>query len=985
MSSPTFLYSSFILFFFSPLLILAQQPYMRQITDEEGLPSLTVYDIYQDQSDYLWITTDKGLSRYDGHQFKYYSYPQATQHPLLHIHADGKGGIWCSNSRQELYLLKGDSLFPFLAVKEMLRGQVALQYAFDQKSNLWVLSSNHLYQYRLDLNSWVTHELDLKTPYQAMLIDAHGQLWLNNKHRLLKITGKEDAEFDLHNLGLQATSSLSSGENIFLLQQQLKNQAAKVFQLKAEKFELIIAQLQLQPKGLLNDREGDLWIYGFGGLYWQENDNTQAKKIIDDIAVSKVIQDQEGNHWISTLGAGIYFMPQPQIRYFARNNSSLDVVKVSQLALNTENEIILGTEGQKHLVFSAKEETATAYYDSPILTSLDAMYWDSSSTALFSYQQDLYRFDQEKTSASASLTINSKVHEIQTYNKDHLLLASDFGPLVVRKDFKPLQDKLSSKWPQAKSVLEGKGLRLFPKTNCQAVFLEQSGSIWVATSDSLFLCQKNSCKPILDQKGNPIRARDIAQTEDGYIWLASVSQGLVGLKKGVVQFKFDRRQGLKSTKINSLAVDGNSLWLATDMGIQYLNSNRQSFSTYDKQDGLLSNEINDLLILNDEVWAASSKGLINFKQNLSSINAYPPPIYLQNFIVNGEKQALNELYQLNYDKNNISIEFQGIAYRAMQNFRYKYRLKGFSDVWYYVDGKASTLRFTALPSGHYLFEIRALNEDGVLSTEALRINFVIQPPFWQRWWFIAFIVAAITILISSLLWWRLLIRQRFLGRINILKMQALQAQMNPHFVFNALNAIQTLMLTDDPELAMSYLSKFAKLIRSIFNISGLPSIELSEEINFLQLYMALEKLRFGEGISIDFKIEPKLKQEEYYIPPLLIQPIVENSFKHGLLHKKTKGHLNIHLQKDGNLLYVLIEDDGVGRAKVKELNQWKMEDTQKQSSGLAITKSRLRLLKHEGIKTENPKITDLIDEDGNALGTRVELWIPFQKASKPTP
>lgn len=977
-----FLYSSIIFLLFLPLFVLAQQPYMRQITDEEGLPSLTVYDLYQDQNDYLWVATDKGLCRYDGHQFKYYSSPQTTQDPLFHIYSDDTGEIWCSNSQQELYQLLGDSLRLFQPVKKMLQGQKVLQYAFDQKSTLWILSENHLYQYRLDLDSWTEPQLDIQPPYRSISIDAKDQLWINNLQQLLKVGPKEEMKFELNNLELQTAYSLSFGDRVYLLQQQLQGQAAKVFQLKDDTFELIIPQLELQPKGLLQDREGDLWIYGFGGLYWQENDNPQAKKIIDEIAVSKVIQDQEGNHWISTLGAGIYFMPQPEIRYFARNNSSLDLVKVSQLALNSFNEIILGTEGQKHLIFSTKEDESTAYYESPMLTSLDAMHWDHSTNTLFTYQQALYQFNQVGV-ATASLLTNSNVHEIQTYDKEHLLLASDLGPLVVRKDFKLLQDSLLSKWPQAKLVLEGKGLLLYPKTNCQAVFVEQAGRIWVASSDSLFLCQQNSCIPILDQKGNPIRAIDITQTEDGYVWVASVSQGLLGLQEGAVQFTFDRRQGLKSTKINSLAVDGNSLWLATDMGILHLNSNRQNFSTYDKQDGLVSNEINDLLILDDEVWAASPKGLINFKQNLSSINAYPPPIYLRNFMVNGKKQALSEQYQLHYNENNISIEFQGIAYRAMQNFRYKYRLKGFSDVWYYIDGKASTLRFTALPSGHYLFEIRALNEDGVLSTEALKLNFVIQPPFWQRWWFIAIIVAAITILISSLLWWRLLIRQRFLGRINILKMQALQAQMNPHFVFNALNAIQTLMLTDDLELAMGYLNKFAKLIRSIFNISGLPAIELQEEINFLQLYMDLEKLRFGENISIDFRIDPKLEQEDFHIPPLLIQPIIENSFKHGLLHKKTKGQLNIYLQKDAGLLYVLIEDNGVGRDKVKELNQWKTEDTQKQSSGLSITTSRLQLLKHERHKTDNPKITDLRDEEGNALGTRVELWIPFQQASNP--
>jgi ligand-binding sensor domain-containing protein len=976
---PVKLPTHIVLFFLLllPLFSLAQQPYMRQITDEEGLPSLTVYDLYQDDKDYLWVGTDKGLCRYDGHQFQYYDIAEAEAKAIKEIYIDSRANIWCKNLQNQLFRLVGDSLelFEFSALG--LPNFKVLDFAFGEDRLMWILTDQGLFEHKIGERTFKKLPIP-QTDYQSLKLDAEQQLWLCAKDELYILSPKGSHSIDLKSYELdKAPKIILQQASIFLIQQQ--EETTEIYKLEEDQLKAFPQYPNLKLEGILENKDKEYWVYGFGGLYRQKNIEDTPKKIIQEHPVSKVLQDREGNHWVSTLGAGIYFIPQPDIRYYSRYNSQLEAVKISRLVLDAQKNLIIGTDGQQHPIFSPQQETQIGFYPSPTLSALKAIYWDEDGAGLYLYQQQLYHYKQPNSPPTGILNLNTVAESIENYDQEHLIIATEDGAMLVRKDFGRLNSELLSKFPKAQFENQQKQALIFTKAKCQKVFIEED-NIWLAYADSLFLCNKNECQAILDQNGNPIRVRDITQTDDGTIWLASISQGLLGLVNAKIQYVFNKDNGLKSTTITSLATDGNNLWLGTDRGIQHLNSNRQSFSTYDKQDGLLSNEIEDLLILKDEIWAASPKGLINFKQNLSSINAYPPPIYPRKFTVNGEEQKLAEQYQLQYNQNNITIGFQGIAYRAMQNFRYKYRLKGFSDVWYYIDGTEEALRFSALPPGRYLFEIRALNEDGVLSTEALRISFVILRPFWQQWWFIAIIVAAIAILVSSLLWWRLLIRQRFLGRINILKMQALQAQMNPHFVFNALNAIQTLMLTDDLELAMGYLSKFAKLIRVIFNVSNLPSIDLQEEIQFLKLYTDLEQLRFGDKIKIEFEIDPILEKEEYYIPPLLIQPIIENSFKHGLLHKKELGALKILLKKEGQFLYVIIEDDGVGRAKAEEANQWKKEE-KKQSSGLSITSSRLNLLKNSTKYNPNPKLTDLYNPEGKAVGTKVELWIPFQKAA----
>jgi LytS/YehU family sensor histidine kinase len=208
-----------------------------------------------------------------------------------------------------------------------------------------------------------------------------------------------------------------------------------------------------------------------------------------------------------------------------------------------------------------------------------------------------------------------------------------------------------------------------------------------------------------------------------------------------------------------------------------------------------------------------------------------------------------------------------------------------------------------------------------------------------------------------------------------LKMEALQSQMNPHFIFNVLTAVQNLWLQHKNELAMDLQSNFAKLLRKIFQYSSKRAISIEQVEEFLDNYLNLEQIRFENTVDIDFQIEEILLEDEYRIPPLLIQPSIENSFKHGLFHKQKDLKLSIHLKQEGAYLYCCVEDNGVGRKD----NGNKMDS--KRSSGLSTTKERLFILQESTLKAKHPhdnlRIIDLKNSEGVPLGTKVELWIPF--------
>jgi LytS/YehU family sensor histidine kinase len=208
-----------------------------------------------------------------------------------------------------------------------------------------------------------------------------------------------------------------------------------------------------------------------------------------------------------------------------------------------------------------------------------------------------------------------------------------------------------------------------------------------------------------------------------------------------------------------------------------------------------------------------------------------------------------------------------------------------------------------------------------------------------------------------------------------IEMQALRAQMNPHFIFNCLNSINRYIVKSDQATASLYLTRFAKLIRLILDNSNSKTVTLTNELEALRLYIEMEMIRFEKQFTYDITVDEEVYPDHVYVPPLIIQPYVENAIWHGLLHKEAAGHLHIHItRKAATLLECSIEDNGVGRERARELKS-KSASTSK-SLGMKLTESRLALLNKHSNWGASVDIIDLKDEAGLPSGTRVILKIP---------
>jgi len=337
--------------------------------------------------------------------------------------------------------------------------------------------------------------------------------------------------------------------------------------------------------------------------------------------------------------------------------------------------------------------------------------------------------------------------------------------------------------------------------------------------------------------------------------------------------------------------------------------------------------------------------------------------------------------ELKPDENAVSFEYYATSYRNNNRLLYSYMLEGFDKNWSSYTSQ-NTVNYKNLPPGDYRFKVKAKNFLGIESMQAANVIFTIATPFYKTAWF--FFLLALVFLLLIVLLYRYRISQvrheeklksQFVQQLSQLEVKALRSQMNPHFIFNSLNAINRYILKNEKEAASAYLTKFAKLIRLILDHSRQPKVPLSQELAALDLYLQLESLRFQNNFEYAVNLENELNPQSVFIPPMIIQPIVENAIWHGLLPKGSNCSLKIDFSLKGSNIICVIEDNGIGRTRAEEIQQ--QQTLRKSSVGMTTTMQRLKLLTEENHEDASITVEDLYDKFGNASGTKVKILIPF--------
>ncbi|MCD4694772.1 MAG: histidine kinase, partial [Bacteroidales bacterium] len=471
---------------------------------------------------------------------------------------------------------------------------------------------------------------------------------------------------------------------------------------------------------------------------------------------------------------------------------------------------------------------------------------------------------------------------------------------------------------------------------------------------------------------------DITETKDGLIWIGTQQSGIAVINPNVQPAKFIRsytmRNGLQSNKISELQTDGQgNVWVLTQKGASRIFPETGSVENFGEDYGL-SGLRGFHLEEDGEMYIVAGKGYYHFyPQNITPYSVDIKP-YILNFKIFDKPVDLSSfqpesgLIKLNYDQNFFSIEFGAINYFEQEAIKSEYILDGLDQKWQDA-GDRKFVSYTNLNGGDYIFRLKTTGG------KELTIPIYIQTPYWKTWWFYVLIILLVSGLALSFHLYRLrLIRKQeelkiaYDKKISQLEIKALRSQMNPHFLFNSLNSIRYYILKEDNENASEYLTKFSRLLRLILSNSRHSQISLKDELHALEIYIDFEQMRFNQKFDYRITVGQNINQEEIKIQPMTIQPFVENAIWHGLMPRKTNGTLLVDISLEGKILKIIIEDNGIGRQKAKELSKSGLEETK--SYGLQITEERMNIMENVRGKRSGFKIVDLFDNK-HSVGTRV--------------
>lgn len=479
-----------------------------------------------------------------------------------------------------------------------------------------------------------------------------------------------------------------------------------------------------------------------------------------------------------------------------------------------------------------------------------------------------------------------------------------------------------------------------------------------------------------------LRLNYLFEDKKGNLWIGTNEQGLY-IYTGDSIINYSEKDGLASDKIYEITADSSdNIWISTNKGLTKANfafDKKICFTSFNETNGLPSNEIIKISAFGNRIFCATRDRLFFFNTLNLTKNLVPPPIMVSNCTINGLDYDYKKVSPLKYYENNLKLILNRLSYKGSGHYNYMYKLWGFDSDYNYSN--YNTINYNNLPPGNYTLEIYAINNDGIKSKTPVKIIFLIGPPFWLKWWFILCEIATVLFLIYLIIKWRVNgIEKREMEKTILNKkiaehqMNALRAQMNPHFIFNAINSIQHFILENNKELAYHYLAQFSKLIRLVLDNSRKNVIPLAKEIETIELYIDLEKIRFETPFTFLLHIENDIDIDEILVPPMLIQPFIENSIRHGLSPKKEDGLLKLNYRISNDELHITLIDNGIGREAAKTANQPNKKHI---SAGLPITFDRINLLKEEYRTNAKIEIVDLYNENNQPLGTKVEIVLPI--------
>ncbi|AUC85091.1 hypothetical protein CW731_07215 [Polaribacter sp. ALD11] len=944
----------------------AQHPIFTHLTEKDGLPDIEFYDIVEDSQGFIWLAANKGLFRYDGKEFKNYTHPDKQGLSVFGLKIDSTGKLWCNNISDQFFYIKNDELILFTSLEEGDSSNFLTTFSFYQNKIVVSTKSGFI---EIDINTLKkTRLFDSKTSFLDFQVRNDTVIFLEGDD--LKIVSKNKKKiikesFYKYNKSSYNKWTLSSFNKKNLIYAYNSNglkpkPKPKLFYEEFNRLKEFSLPKNLENNIVIKFVEIDdkLWVCTYGGVFvyrFKKGKFQLENTYFKEKAITGILKDRNNNYWITSLRDGVYIIPNINIEKYDLEPNKTNISAMSRLG---NNALIFGSTKGDIAILNVK--TNKLKFKKNNLKEKVFSIAEGSEKVFLSLNGSFLIYDKKKDKFyKDKLGHNAKD---LSYLGDNLLLrpSHQSTTIINTKD---------------KNVTYLNRNRAYT-----SYYNRKEKEIYVGTITGLKKYDEDYISSKITFNNKPIFAIDIDKTDDSTIWISTFKDGLIGVKKNKETINYTNKNGLLSNRLGKIKGDGNLLWISNDKGLQVLNTITGTFKNLTQKDGLNSLNISEIIPFKNELFLSSNKGLFKLNKEKAFKKRTIYDFYFKNILVDNVEVPEKEKYELNSSVKKIEFNFHNNGFLSEDNLIYQYKLIDASNnsKWNNLEVKASQLIFNNLAADNYTLKLRATDINENKTTTIKSIKIIVKPPFYKEWWFrlsLILLVTAIVRHLSNLRVKKIRLRQKELlekeqiqKQLVYSKLKNLQSQMNPHFTFNALNSIQNLVLKGNKHDAYDYLTKFSLLIRENLNMSEKSFVTVEEEIKMLTKYLELEQLRFRDNFEYDINLINDIS--EIKIPTMIIQPYVENAIKHGLLNKQEgRRKLLLSFKKSVTSLICIVEDNGVGIEKAKEINKNKQH--YKKSFSTGAIEEKMIFLK-EYYKTDIGITYQKVQE-----GTRVVIKIPY--------
>lgn len=936
--------------------------------ETNGLKYTEVWSIVEDENKNLWLSLyGNGLAKFDGKKFTYYNEKNGlVNNSIRKIHYSKKHKCLILATENGLGLFDGKYFKSFVKKTKMGKFQIT---GIDETSDKILITSSYCGVSKLFINN----------PIRSTTLDSLFYTKTSYSSYLTKntyYTGSPDLNLGIKKFSDKKEKNIpcpiiwdfenDERNNIYCAAWNVIDPDGGLFKYSNNVLTNITQQANIKPTGL--------WC-----LYYDK----ETKQL-----------------WTGSINKGIYRVDlSNQKQFFEPSFFGLKEMEIQHLYNDVYNKTWIGAKNNiiildKNLNY-VRFDNATIWKKIEVFLKQKGLYSSTAKTfetykkrngfTCFNIVSDNEGFVWVNT--TIGLICFDKKYEIRSFNfsdggniifdnKDQSIFCRSFSNVYVKSNKFNLENykELSISNPNipkdvTKIVKNGKLIWFGSSSN--GLYKYQNNQFFSLNSNGLFK-EKNIKDIIVNGNGELVIG-----TNNGRVYIAKWKNNKLN-----IHHVYQPNKEIYGTSISFIEQSNGNYYIGTNKGINIIR-NHKFVKLINKSEGINDIQLNDCVKdKNGDLWVATNNGLIKLNTNefLKKENNSKNLIHVNSIKVNGVAFSKDShlfswesfdtpILKLDYNHNDIEISFGSYVLFNSDKNVFRYRIIGLSDIWSEFDNNGK-IQLRGIPNGKYKIQIEGKNIGTGLVFQPRTFDLVITPPFWKTYWFI--LCCAIVILVISFIGYKkriqiVAIREQAKGevqkRLAETKMEALQSQMNPHFIFNAMNSIQNYIIDNNTDEALMYMGEFSKLIRQTLDNSSRQRISLADEMDYLQSYITLENMRFKNKVNIELDIDNDVDLFETDIPPMLIQPFVENVFVHAFDSQSVNPTLTLCFKLIDGFISCEIQDNGKGMVS-GNLNKLHT------SKGIKLAKERISLFQPDA---ENAVSVISVPKEGTTIVLRLQI------------